>query len=198
MSRDLAEVVGQDIPLQRVSRRRGGEYHGPCPKCGGTDRFVVSPAVGGYGLAWCRQCRWHGDTIQYLRDIHSMSFRAAKAALGLDTSIPTSVQIRKHRAERVALAAVKVRYRAWQREKLDTLTPEYRELLDQRDMEVIAYAQAHRCPDLHSDDEADYWAGQLAEAYQRLPNLEYALDILTYPQNEEARFGWWREEVQGG
>jgi hypothetical protein len=51
--------------LKRVSSSGGGEYAGPCPFCGGTDRFRCWPVK---GRAWCRQCGWKGDAIQLLRD----------------------------------------------------------------------------------------------------------------------------------
>ena len=36
--------------------RRGGEWCGPCPVCGGTDRFHVSRRRGGDALVGCRGC----------------------------------------------------------------------------------------------------------------------------------------------
>ena len=45
---NLVDLVSQTITLQRVS---GEEWAGPCPKCGGEDRFHVSPS-----MAFCRQC----------------------------------------------------------------------------------------------------------------------------------------------
>lgn len=49
----LREVPG----LRRVAETNGGEYKGPCPVCGGTDRFVCWPAPReGHPRAWCRQC----------------------------------------------------------------------------------------------------------------------------------------------
>ena len=38
------------------------EWAGPCPKCGGEDRFRVWPEAGnsGTGSFWCRQCGWKG------------------------------------------------------------------------------------------------------------------------------------------
>ena len=49
-------------------RRVGAEsYAGPCPLCGGTDRFHVRDAPGRPGLAGCRGCgggdRWYGDAL---------------------------------------------------------------------------------------------------------------------------------------
>ncbi len=51
---------------------------GPCPKCGGEDRFrVVVNNVREYFT--CRRCGAHGDAIQFLRDFEGLSFQEAKA-----------------------------------------------------------------------------------------------------------------------
>lgn len=67
--------------LKKASSHNGGEYHGPCPKCGGTDRFHVWPAQGDHGSFWCRFCKIHGDAIQFLRDVEGMSCPEAHKAL---------------------------------------------------------------------------------------------------------------------
>jgi len=64
-----------------------GEYAGPCPRCGGEDRFVFWPehssgAAGGKFL--CRQCYpAGGDAIAFLRDFRGMSYREACETLRL-------------------------------------------------------------------------------------------------------------------
>lgn len=40
---DMLSVIGADTQLKRVARNDGGEYAGPCPFCGGSDRFHVWP-----------------------------------------------------------------------------------------------------------------------------------------------------------
>lgn len=69
--------------MKRVSSTCGGEYHGPCPWCGGTDRFRVQPGNGESGFFKCRQCEMSGDGIQFLRDYHKLSFQEACELLGL-------------------------------------------------------------------------------------------------------------------
>jgi len=59
---------------KRAASTSGGELAGPCPFCGGKDRFRVWPDKGRY---WCRQCGARGDEIQLLRDLHSLSFAEA-------------------------------------------------------------------------------------------------------------------------
>jgi hypothetical protein len=80
--------------LKRVSASKGGEYHGPCPLCGGNDRFHVWPEQGEHGTWWCRGCAKGGDAIQYLRDVEGLSYRAACARLGVEPmAAPTANQI---------------------------------------------------------------------------------------------------------
>ncbi|MCX5876626.1 MAG: CHC2 zinc finger domain-containing protein [Deltaproteobacteria bacterium] len=80
--------------LKRVSASKGGEYHGPCPLCGGTDRFHVWPEQGEHGSWWCRGCAKGGDAIQYLRDIEGMGYKAACARLGVEPqAAPAANQI---------------------------------------------------------------------------------------------------------
>lgn len=83
--RNLLDILAdRSLPLARVSGNKGGEYHGPCPSCGGTDRFHVWPEQGKEGTFWCRQCDMAGDAIQFLRDVDGLSFGEACRALGRD------------------------------------------------------------------------------------------------------------------
>lgn len=70
--------------MRRVSSNKGGEYHGPCPGCGGVDRFHLWPDQGDHGSFWCRRCGKGGDAIQYLREFEGVGFREACAILGKD------------------------------------------------------------------------------------------------------------------
>lgn len=62
-------------PAPRVAGTKGGEYHGPCPHCGGSDRMVIQPHHPAGGQAWCRQCpgcEWMDtiDLVQWLGKAH--------------------------------------------------------------------------------------------------------------------------------
>ena len=64
-----------------------GEWAGPCPNCGGTDRFVVWPehksgAAGGRFL--CRGCGAQGDAVEFLRVFQNLTYREACEALRLE------------------------------------------------------------------------------------------------------------------
>jgi hypothetical protein len=79
---DLLALIRRDTRLTREAGTRGGEYAGPCPSCGGKDRFRVQPEM---GLWWCRSCRdrW-SDAIDYVRWRTGCSFVEACRELGVD------------------------------------------------------------------------------------------------------------------
>ncbi len=77
---DLAQI---DTRLKKVSHR---EYAGPCPGCGGDDRFHVQPDRKEGGAWMCRKCwpaesKGWADNIEYLRQFRHMSFTAAQSFL---------------------------------------------------------------------------------------------------------------------
>lgn len=74
----LAESDG--LRPKKVASTKGGEYHSPCPGCGGRDRFVIWDKIDRY---FCRQCVKKGDSIQYLRDFHALSYSDACLRLGM-------------------------------------------------------------------------------------------------------------------
>ena len=75
---DLLNLVSQDTELKYKASTRGGEWAGPCPFCGGRDRFIVWPHHRG-GQWWCRQCNRGGDTIAYLVESGRITPRQAGA-----------------------------------------------------------------------------------------------------------------------
>lgn len=71
-------LAQRHVLLRKASSTKGGEWHGPCPWCGGKDRFHVWPEQdGGRGTYWCRSCGKGGDAIQFLRDCDGMTFKEA-------------------------------------------------------------------------------------------------------------------------
>lgn len=85
----LLEQTG--LTLKRVATTNGGEYAGPCPFCGGRDRFRVWPNQDG-GRYWCRGCGKHGDAIQYLRETRGLSFIEACTELAIE---PNAIRSKK-------------------------------------------------------------------------------------------------------
>lgn len=81
---------------------QGQEKAGPCPGCGGRDRFHVFPDRRRGGEAWkCYQCHDHpDDAIGYLQWFHRMSFEQALAELRTGATVWTVPQPKeiKHEA----------------------------------------------------------------------------------------------------
>jgi DNA primase len=64
---DLLALAERSTALRRVASSGGGEWAGPCPFCGGQDRFRVQPHQPGGGRWLCRQCtggKWQ-DAIAF-------------------------------------------------------------------------------------------------------------------------------------
>jgi phage/plasmid primase-like uncharacterized protein len=68
------------VPIEREIDRRGirlkgrNEKVGPCPVCGGTDRFSVNVSKGVWN---CRGCHKGGDVIELVRHLDSCGFLTA-------------------------------------------------------------------------------------------------------------------------
>lgn len=87
----ILDLLREDaIEPKRVAGTNGGEYAGPCHKCGGQDRFRAWPEQGQGGSWWCRGCDKGGDCIQYLKDIRGMSYMEACAFVGRDSRVKKS------------------------------------------------------------------------------------------------------------
>jgi len=69
------ELARRGVRLKTVSRRRDSwQLAGPCPVCGGDDRFSVHPGR----QAWnCRHCSRGGDVIELVRVLDNCSFEVA-------------------------------------------------------------------------------------------------------------------------
>lgn len=88
---DLLNLVKKYVNLKKVAATGGGEWHGPCPVCGGDDRLHVQPA----NRRWaCRQCTPHWqDAIAFVRFVEGVDFVTAVDRLGLSNQLdkqPTS------------------------------------------------------------------------------------------------------------
>jgi len=84
---NLLEIIGTDTALKRVASTSGGEYIGPCPWCGGRDRFHVWPEhpQSDTGRWWCRQCGRKGDGPGYLMARDGLRYPEALEVFGLST-----------------------------------------------------------------------------------------------------------------
>lgn len=94
-------VVSLSERYSKLSKLTNGEWAGPCPKCGGDDRFHVKED------GWfCRQCKpidpkhgWH-DSIDFMQWLQSgLSFAEAVAQL-TNGSLPEAVQRQPEQKQR--------------------------------------------------------------------------------------------------
>lgn len=77
---NLKDVIGNDVVWAKEARSYGGTLKGPCPFCGGSDRFHAHPKDGNW---WCRQCGRRGDVFGYWMQRYNVSFTEAYRALSL-------------------------------------------------------------------------------------------------------------------
>ena len=78
------------IPAGQMKPKGPHEFAGPCPLCGGEDRFIVWPDRP-RGAYLCRGCDPQGgDGIQFLRKYMGMSYAEACAALGIEPKRTTT------------------------------------------------------------------------------------------------------------
>jgi hypothetical protein len=87
MQDDPRLVEAQTMPIEEIAdrlgltaglRRMSGELVGPCPKCGGVDRFGISLRKGQF---LCRKCDIKGDGISLVRAVLDLDFQKALAWL---------------------------------------------------------------------------------------------------------------------
>jgi hypothetical protein len=75
------EIARRGIRL----RGRGPERYGPCPVCGGRDRFAINTKK----QVWhCRGCGHGGDVIDLVQHLDDCDFRTAVRTLGIDERQP--------------------------------------------------------------------------------------------------------------
>jgi len=107
---NILDLYTEDMSVS--PHRAGAEYQGPCPGCGGTDRFCIYPAQGsekapGMGTYHCGHgkggngCGKGGDAIQYLIDFRGLSFRDACLVLGVEcgsgSAMSYKIPVPRHR-----------------------------------------------------------------------------------------------------
>jgi phage/plasmid primase-like uncharacterized protein len=74
IERARAVPIEQEIDRRGVRLKGRNEKVGPCPVCGGTDRFGVNVSK---GLWNCRGCNEGGDVIELVRHLDSCNFPTA-------------------------------------------------------------------------------------------------------------------------
>ena len=111
----LAKPIAEVADLLRIKglRRAGVERVGPCPQCGGDDRFGINPRKGVFG---CRKCGAKGDGIALVMHVRQVSFPEALDWLcGPRQEISAAERAQRDQAaeaNRQARAAEAAQYRA--------------------------------------------------------------------------------------
>ncbi len=95
---DILPVIEQETTLKKVGRTHGGEYAGPCPLCGGRDRFRVWPERGRF---WCRGCGASGDVVDFIMKLRGLSFKDACVHLGIRPGRPAPIDPAIHRRKEI-------------------------------------------------------------------------------------------------
>ena len=88
---EVAARLGADAGLKRV----GQELVGPCPECGGTDRFAIDPRKNLYN---CRSCGG-GDGIALVRLVQRCEFPEALAFLAGEREDVRDPEVERRRRE---------------------------------------------------------------------------------------------------
>lgn len=119
-----AKVMAVDSVLSMLSidnlHRTGAERVGPCPLCGGRDRFGINVTSRAYQ---CRKCGIKGgDVVQLVRDIQGCGFKEALAFLcgeAVGQIDPVELQRRRDRAAAEAMRQDEYAERMRQRHMAD-------------------------------------------------------------------------------
>lgn len=94
---DLLGFAERRTELKRVASTGGGEWAGPCPFCGGKNRFRVQPNHQAGGIWFCRQCtgaKWQ-DSIALVMKSENLNFRQACELMMGAGDLPTTSEPRK-------------------------------------------------------------------------------------------------------
>ena len=166
----LLRLVEPDTTLVRIASTRGGEYAGPCPFCGGMDRFHVQPVVGKW---FCRTCTPRGgDAIDYVQRRARVPFQAAVQLLIGAARLPAQPQPLASARPRAAPTWVQI---GWQ-QAAQTLTERAeRGLAEARGTAARAYLAGRGL--LPASWQA--WRLGFRDAWQ--PTLQGVLPAITLP-----------------
>ncbi len=97
MTTILEALQSRGLVFKKVAGANGGEWAGPCPACGGRDRFRCWPEQRGGGCFWCRQCGAKGDSIEFYRKFEGLGFKDAAIKAGMEGVVKDSRARRRAR-----------------------------------------------------------------------------------------------------
>lgn len=183
---NLFDLVSRDVPVKQTGRKDGGEWHSPCPRCGGKDRFMFWPEAGNF---FCRQCEWKGDAITYLRDLRGLSFHEARQALGKEDLPP----IRKS-PQQAAIDEAKAAFAEWEADNLARITDSYYAAWEEQHMVLNRLVILLRLP-LGNADTWEHWQRELDRLQQEEHCLLAELDFFIQPGRLTERVQQWDREL---
>ena len=129
----ILELAIQDnLCPKKVSATNGGEYHSPCPSCGGKDRFIIWDIKNRY---YCRRCEKTGDVIQYFRDFRDLSFKEACIEANIYPQINSAFKRKKSNS--INFPIDKPLDPRWQAKALDFVNNCHKNLLNNFDALLI-------------------------------------------------------------
>jgi hypothetical protein len=137
---DLARAIEQahTADILEVAKRLGAklvkggnERIGPCPKCGGRDRFSVNP---GKQIFNCRGCQTGGDVIDLVRLVYDWDFLEAVEFINGQSLAPMRPAARRREREPEADCSA-AGLRLW-REGVDPRVPPVQTYLASRHLEL--------------------------------------------------------------
>ena len=189
----IFDLVSHDTPLKLATRSQGGVWRGPCPKCGGEDRFHVWETEGRY---WCRGCGKTGDEIQYLRDFRGLSYREAARRVGksLDEPPPPPPVVN----EIQELEDLADELESWNIGRVYALLEEAEGYQEQIDFAGFMIRAGPRFPDLFSSEDFAFWCAVYHEAIDEQAQAALAACDVLHGTAEEVIGAWQREKSYAG
>ena len=139
----LQAVEARGLAFKKVAATDGGEYKGPCPVCGGEDRFMAWPNKEKGRVYWCRHCGIQGDLIQFYRDVDGLGYKQACAAAGCEAkAYPYSHPAHHHQNSTYMPRHYESPAEAWALRALKFVTQCHESLMDNR--EALAKLERER------------------------------------------------------
>jgi hypothetical protein len=163
-------IVAQELCGAKLKTAAAAEYEGPCPSCGGTDRFSVNTRKKIFN---CRHCRAKGSNVDLVMLATGCSpIEAAERINGRPRPNGARDESEEERAARLAATAKRqadAQRRAEEQRRIE-------EAKEKRDEEAIAYVREHGVAIPDSPQGKAYF-----EARGLTPHPRLIKDILFVP-----------------
>ena len=99
--------IENEIARRNVRLRGKNERCGPCPKCGGDDRFSINVSKQIFN---CRGCGRGGDVIDLVQHVDGVDFQTATTTLAGEPPPAEKVNGKDHAAEAREVTVAKFNY----------------------------------------------------------------------------------------